>query len=118
VYKEATYPQYMAEGFLKLLNPIAPFITEELWEKIGHNNTISYESWPEYDDTKIQNTTKEIGVQVNGKIRATIVVNINDTEDILKDKALKEDNVKKYIAGKDIVKVIAIKGKIVNIVVK
>jgi leucyl-tRNA synthetase len=118
VYKENNYPQYMAEDFLKLLNPICPFITEELWQLLGHNDTISYEKWPKYDDSKLTQDTKEIGVQVNGKLRATIVVNTDDDEDTLKEKALKEPNVIKNIEGKEIIKVIAIKGRIVNIVVK
>jgi leucyl-tRNA synthetase len=118
VYKENNYPQYMAEDFLKLLNPICPFITEELWQLLGHNDTISYEKWPKYDDSKLTQDTKEIGVQVNGKLRATIVVNTDDDEDTLKEEALKEPNVIKNIEGKEIIKVIAIKGRIVNIVVK
>ena len=61
---------------------------------------------------------KEIGAQVNGKLRASIKVNVNDSEDVMKEKAMAEENVKKFIDGKEIVKVIAIKGRIVNIVVK
>ena len=118
VYKEEVYPQYMAENFLKLLNPIAPFITEELWNQMGHNETISYDKWPTYDEKYLTSDEKEIGVQVNGKLRASIMVNINDSEEVLKNKALDEENVKKFVEGKEVVKVIAIKGKIVNIVVK
>jgi leucyl-tRNA synthetase len=118
VYKEEIYPQYMAENFLKLLNPIAPFITEELWNQMGHNETISYDKWPTYDEKYLTSDEKEIGVQVNGKLRASIMVNINDSEEVLKNKALDEENVKKFVEGKEVVKVIAIKGKIVNIVVK
>ena len=118
VYKENNLPKEYAEGFVKLLNPIAPHITEEMWEKLGHNNTIAYEPWPTFDESKTVDEEKEIGVQVNGKLRATIKVNVNDDEDTLKDKALKEENVIKFTEGKEIVKVIAIKGKIVNIVVK
>ena len=118
VYKEDTYPQVMAEGFLKLLNPIAPFITEELWNQMGHKETISYESWPKHDEQYLNCNDKEIGVQVNGKLRASIMVNVDDSEDTLKEKALEEENVKKFIEDKEIVKIIAIKGKIVNIVVK
>ena len=118
VYKENNLPKEYAEGFVKLLNPIAPHITEEMWEKLGHNNTIAYEPWPTFDESKTVDEEKEIGVQVNGKLRATIKVNVNDDEDALKEKALKEENVIKFTEGKGIVKVIAIKGKIVNIVVK
>ena len=118
VYKEENLPKEYAEGFVKLLNPIAPHITEEMWEKLGHTNTIAYEPWPVYDEAKTVDDEKEIGVQVNGKLRATIKVNVNDDEETLKEKALNEENVIKFTEGKEIVKVIAIKGKIVNIVVK
>ena len=102
---------------LTLLNPMAPHITEELNEQIGFK-PICESEWPVYDEAKTVDEEKEIGVQVNGKLRATIKVNINDAEDVLKEKALSEENVKKFTEGKEIVKVIAIKGKIVNIVVK
>ncbi len=102
---------------LTLLNPMAPHITEELNEQIGFK-PICERKWPTYDEGKTIDEEKEIGVQVNGKLRATIKVNINDSEEMLKEKALAEENVKKFTEGKEIIKVIAIKGKIVNIVVK
>ena len=102
---------------LTLLNPIAPHITEELNEQLGYT-PICESKWPEYDEAKTIEEEKEIGVQVNGKLRATIKANINDDEETLKELALKEENVIKFTDGKEIVKVIAIKGKIVNIVVK
>ena len=102
---------------LTLLNPIAPHITEELNEQLGYK-PICESTWPTYDESKTIETEKEIGVQVNGKLRATIKVNVDDSEDSLKEKALKEENVKKFTDGHEIVKVIAIKGRIVNIVVK
>ena len=102
---------------LTLLNPCAPHITEELNELIG-NSPIYCGSWPKYDDAKLVESEKEIAVQVNGKVRATIKVNIKDSEDTIRDKALNEENVIRHIDGKEIVKVIVIKGKIVNIVVK
>jgi leucyl-tRNA synthetase len=108
----------MAENFLKILNPITPFITEELWEKLGHNNTISYEKWPTYDISKTKEEQIEIGIQVNGKLRGSILSNLNETKDDLLEKAMKEDNVKKYVEGKTVVKTIVIPGKIVNIVIK
>lgn len=118
VYKEDIYPKSMAEDFLKIINPITPFITEELWEKLGHNNTISYEIWPTYDISKTKEEQIEIGIQVNGKLRGSILSNINETKDDLLEKAMKEDNVKKYVEGKTIIKTIVIPGKIVNIVIK
>ena len=102
---------------LTLLNPIAPHLTEELNESLGEK-PICENVWPEYDEAKTILNEKEIGVQVNGKLRGTIIVSIDDSEDIIKDKALNNDNVKRHIDGLEIVKVIVIKGRIVNIVVK
>lgn len=104
--------------YLTLLNPIAPHITEELNEEYQLGSAICESSWPSYEEDKLVDSEKEIAVQVNGKVRATILVHIDDTDDIIKEKALSEDNVKKHIEGKEIVKIIVIKGKIVNIVVK
>lgn len=104
--------------FLILLNPIAPHITEELNEKYALGETICKSSWPKYDIAKTVDQEKEIAVQVNGKVRATITININEDEESIKEKALTAENVKNHTAGKEIVKVIIIKGKIVNIVVK
>lgn len=104
--------------YLTLLNPIAPHITEELNEEYQLGNAICESSWPSYEEDKLVDSEKEIAVQVNGKVRATILVHIDDTDDVIKEKALSEDNVKKHIEGKEIVKIIVIKGKIVNIVVK
>ena len=118
VSKETVLPREYAEGFVKLLNPLCPHITEEIWEKLGHNNTIAYESWPTYDEKMLVEEETTIGVQVNGKLRATITINVNDDEEAIKEKALKEENVIKNTEGKEIVKIIVIKGRIVNIVVK
>ena len=102
---------------LTLLNPIAPHITEELNEEIGYI-PICESSWPVYDEEKTVENTKEIAVQVNGKVRATIEISVDDGEEAIKEKALECENVLKHIDGKEIVKIIVIKGKIVNIVVK
>ena len=102
---------------LTLLNPMAPHITEELNEQLGFA-PICEGTWPVYDESKTVETEKEIGVQVNGKLRASVVVNVNDDKDVIEKKALAEPNVIKNIEGKEIVKVIVIPGRIVNIVVK
>ena len=108
-----------AEGFIKLFNPVCPHVTEEIWNTVlGHNESIAYEEWPKYDPNKVIDEEKEIAVQVNGKVRATIKIGIDEDEDSIKEKALKEENVINHTSGKEIVKVIVIKGKIVNIVVK
>lgn len=102
---------------LTLLYPFAPHVTEELNEKLG-NKAICLSSWPTYDVSKTVDATKEIAVQVNGKVRDTITISIYEDEDAIKEKAMSASNVLKHIEGKEIVKVIVIKGKIVNIVVK
>lgn len=101
---------------LTLLNPIAPHITEELNEQIGYK-PICESTWPVYDEAKTIDDEKEIGVQVNGKLRASIKISINEDEESIKSKALSEENVKKYVEGKSIIKIIVIPGRIVNIVV-
>ena len=118
VYKEEVFPKEYAEGFIKLLNPICPHITEELWSLIGHDKTIAYEAWPKYDEAKLIQTEFDIAVQVNGKLRGTISISIDDSEEAIKEKALSNENVKRHTEGKEIVKVIVIKNKIVNVVVK
>ena len=102
---------------LQLLNPIAPHITEELNEQIGYS-PICESTWPAYDEEKTVETTKEIAVQVNGKVRGTIQIRVDDDDNSIKEKAMDNENVKKHMEGKEVVKVIVIKGKIVNIVVK
>ena len=118
VYKEDIFPKEYALGFVKLLNPVAPYITEELWEKLGHDKSIANESWPTYDEDKTKESNKTIGVQVNGKLRGEITISVDEDEESIKEKALTNENVKKHTDGKEIVKTIVIKGKIVNIVVK
>ena len=102
---------------LTLLNPIAPHITEELNEELGYE-PICLSTWPKYEESKTIDEEKVIGVQVNGKLRGEIKININDSEEIVKDKALNEENVIRNIKDKEIVKIIVIKNRIVNIVVK
>ena len=118
VYKEEYIPRYMAEGFIKLLNPICPHVTEEMWSILGHDNTITYEPWPEYDLEKTKEENYELVVQVNGKVRGKIITNVNATDDEMKSLALNLENVKKYIDNKEIIKVVVVPKKLVNIVVK
>ena len=102
---------------LTLLNPIAPHITEELNESLGFT-PICESSWPEYDEAKTIDEEVTIGIQVNGKLRGEITITKDDSEEEIRNKALANENVLKHIEGKEIVKVIVVKGKIVNIVIK
>ncbi len=117
-YEKSGIPRYYIEQLLLMLAPFAPHITEELWTSIGNKYSIHNESYPMYDEKYLVEEEKEIAVQVNGKVRATITINVDDSEEVVKEKALVQDNVKRFTEGKEIAKVIVIKGKIVNIVVK
>ena len=104
--------------FLTLLNPVAPHITEELWEIVGFEGTIAASSWPKYDEEALKEDTIEIAVQVSGKLRGTVLINVNEDKDAVIEKAKAVESVKGFLAGKTIVKEIYVPGKIVNIVAK
>ncbi len=106
------------QTLLVLLNPIAPHITEELNEQIGFKTKIVEMKWPSYDEAKTVSDEVTIGVQVNGKLRGEVTINVSEDSESIKAKALENENVKRHIEGKEIVKVIVIQGKIANIVVK
>lgn len=116
VYKIGKLPREYAEGFVKLIYPIIPHIGEEMWELLGHKGTIAFESWPTYDESKLVSNTVKIGVSVNGKPRATIEVDVDADEETIKKMALEEEGVKRHTEGKEIKKIIVVKGKIINIV--
>ena len=102
---------------LILLNPVAPHITEELNQEMGYD-VLSNASWPICDESKLVEETREIAVQVNGKVRGTINIRVGEEEESIKDKALALDNVKKHLEGLNVEKVMVIKNKIVTIVAK
>ena len=116
--KEDVIPKEYAEGFIKLLNPVAPHITEEIWNRFGHDNTITYEAWPTYDETKLVEDTVEIPVQINGNVRATVSISIDASEDEVKNIVHQNSNIQAQLEGKTVVKEIYVKNKIYNIVVK
>ena len=118
VYKEVEFPLEYAINFVKLLDPIAPFITEEIWQMLGHDKTIAYETWPTYDIEKTKEDEFEMVVQVNGKVRGKIVVSMDTSKEEMEVLAKELDNVKKYINDKEIIKIITVPKKLVNIVIK
>jgi leucyl-tRNA synthetase len=115
-YKVDVLPKQYVEGFVKLLAPICPHTTEELWSKLGHEDTISYEAWPAFDEAKLVDDEVEIVVQINGKVRAKVNVPAEASREELQDIAMANEDVKEFIEGKTVRKVIAVPGKLVNIV--
>ncbi|MDO8756910.1 MAG: class I tRNA ligase family protein, partial [Elusimicrobiota bacterium] len=106
------------DTFLILLNPFAPHLTEELWEKLGHEDLLCRQPWPSWDPKHLVDSTIEYPVQVNGKLRATFTIAADAADDAVKEMALTNDKVKAAVDGKQIVKVILIPKKLVNLVVK
>ena len=115
-YKNDIVPKEYALGFLQLLNPVAPHITEELWQFLGNRLSIAYSTWPSYDEEKVKEDTFNLPIQVNGKLRANIDIPTNLPEDEVKEIAHKQ--VSSYLDGKEIIKEIYVKNKIYNIVIK
>ena len=104
--------------FLALLNPFAPHITEELWQQLGETGLLSVAPWPTYDEAKTVESTVELAVQVNGKLKCTIKLAADADKQTAIDTAMAEEKVQHAIEGKQIVKQIVVPGKIVNLVVK
>lgn len=119
VYKQKRLSKEQAVGFLKLLNPIAPHITEELFQSVfNKKDTITYQEWPGYDESKLVLSEIEVVVQVNGKLRDRVFVSPDEESEVVKKKALLAENVVRFTDGKQIVKVIYVPGKLVNVVIK
>jgi len=115
-YKVDDLPIVYIEGLVKLLAPITPHLSEELWSLLGHEKTITYATWPTYDESKLVESTVQIVLQVNGKVRSHAEVAKDMGKDELEKLALADEKVKEFTDGKTIRKVIAIPGKLVNIV--
>ena len=118
VYKEGKCPKTYAEGLIKMLSCIAPHIGEEMWQILGHDDTIAYEKWPEFDESKTADDTIEIVVQINGKVKAKLNIPADMEQAEVLELAKSDENVKNACDGKTIVKEIYVKGRLVNIVVK
>ncbi|KZE41937.1 leucine--tRNA ligase [Brevibacillus parabrevis] len=117
-YKADVLPKSYMEDFVKMLSPIAPHLGEELWEKLGHKETIAYEAWPTYDESKLVEDEVEIVIQINGKNKEKLLIASDSTKEQMEELALNNDMIKELIDGKTIVKIIAVPGKLVNIVVR
>lgn len=117
-YKADALPMVYMEGLVKLLSPIVPHVAEEIWQIMGHEETITYEAWPTYDESKLVQDTVQVILQVNGKVRSKVEVEKDLDQAELEKIALADERIQQWTAEKDIKKVIVIPNKIVNIVVK
>ncbi|WP_301420627.1 leucine--tRNA ligase [Mammaliicoccus lentus] len=115
-YKQDKLSKAYVEGFVKMLSPIAPHISEELWAKLGHDDTIAYEEWPTFDPSLLVDNEVEIVIQVNGKLKEKTKVSKDLSKEEMEQFALEIDKVKQAIEGKTVRKVIAVPQKLVNIV--
>src|SRR5699024_10423383 len=115
-YKADSIPTNYAEGFVLMLSPIVPHISEELWERLGNGNTLTYETWPTYDEAKLVEDEIEVVLQVMGKVRSKINVPRDISKEKLEEAALKDETIQEWIEGKTVRKVIVVPGKLVNIV--
>ncbi|MDP6571738.1 MAG: leucine--tRNA ligase [Patescibacteria group bacterium] len=118
VYKVERISTDHLEDFLKILNPFAPHITNELWEKLGHKDMVEKESWPEVDVLLLSQDSTNYVVQVNGKVRANISMDPSASEDEVSKAAQKDESAVKHIKAKKIIKQIFVEGRLINFVVK
>ena len=117
-YKKGSCPKEYAESFVKMISCICPHIGEEMWQILGHAESLAREPWPAWDEEKIKEDTIEIPVQVNGKVRATVEIAVDEDQASVLEKAHAMKNVQTAMSGRTVVKEIYVKGRIVNIVVK
>ncbi|MGG2017987.1 leucine--tRNA ligase [Bacillus sp. S10(2024)] len=113
-YKAETLPKEYVEGFVKMLAPVAPHVAEELWSKFGYNETVSYVSWPTFDESKLVEDEVEIVVQIMGKVRAKLTMKKDASKEEMEQLAV--EAIQEQIEGKTVRKVIVVPGKLVNIV--
>ena len=117
-YKAGSCPKAYAEDLVKMLSCICPHIGEEMWQILGHEDTIAFAPWPVWEESALKEDTVQIPVQVNGKVRATVEVGVEEEQASVLEKAHAMKNVQTWMEGKTVVKEIYVKGRIVNIVVK
>jgi leucyl-tRNA synthetase len=117
-YKADSVTKGEFKTLLLLLNPVAPHITEELWELIGEKGRVYQQSWPVYDENKTIEDTVEIAVQINGKVKANLNIALNEKQEEVQPKAMELPAIVAALEGKTVVKVIYVPNRILNIVVK
>ena len=120
VYKNGTCPREYAEGFIKMISCIIPHVGEEIWQLMGHGDTIAFESWPVYDEAKCKDQEVTMAVQVNGKMRGTVLMGADLDNDTVVAKVLADEKIAKFLEkiGGSVVKTIVVKNKLVNLIVK
>jgi leucyl-tRNA synthetase len=116
--RQGPLPRAALETMVLLLSPLAPHLAEELWEKLGHRDSLAYQPWPEHDPAALVEETVEVAVQINGKVRDRIQVPPSITSDEIQAQALARDKVRDGVAGKQVVKAIYVPGKLLSLVVK
>ena len=116
VYRVNKLSKKYAEGFVKLISCICPHLGEEMWQLLGHNETIAFAEWPKYDESKLALNTIKMGVSVNGKVRGELEIAKDEDDEVVKAAALALEGVKRNLEGKEIKKIIVVKNRIVNIV--
>ena len=120
VYKNGTCPREYAEGFIKMISCIIPHVGEEIWQLMGHEDTIAFESWPTFDEAKCKDQEVTMAVQVNGKMRGTVLMDADLDNDTVVNKVLADEKIAKFLEkiGGSVVKTIVVKNKLVNLIVK
>ena len=120
VYKNGTCPREYAEGFIKMISCIIPHVGEEIWQILGHENTIAYESWPTYDEEKCKDSEITFAVQVNGKMRGTVVMAADLSNEEVVANVTADEKIAAFLAKTpgEIRKTIVVKNKLVNLIVK
>jgi len=117
-YKQGAVTKGELKSLILLLNPVAPHMTEEMWELLGEQGRVYQQSWPAFDEQKTIEDTVEIAVQINGKVKANLMVAIDEKQDDVSPKTMELPVIKAALEGKTVVKVIYVPGRIFNIVVK
>ena len=116
--KEERRPRVAMEKLVQLLSPFAPHLAEELWQQLGHDKTLAYEAWPEFDPAAVKQDAIEVPVQINGKLRGRVMVPTGADAAATEAAARAEARVAELLEGKTVVKVIAVPGRLVNFVIK